>query len=51
MPGDDAPLPRCPTCGGSESEDIGDDVRRCANCTRVFIPLDVLQDPGEPGGA
>ena len=34
--GDD--LPRCPTCGERDSEDIGQDVRRCRNCTYVWIP-------------
>lgn len=31
--------PRCPTCGERDSEDIGDDVRRCRNCTYVWIPV------------
>ena len=35
---DDA-RPRCPTCGERDSEDIGQDVRRCRNCTYVWIPV------------
>jgi len=31
--------PRCPTCGERDSEDIGQDVRRCRNCTYVWIPI------------
>ncbi len=30
--------PPCPTCGERGSEDIGQDVRRCDNCTYVWIP-------------
>jgi ribosomal protein L37AE/L43A len=35
---DDA-QPRCPTCAERDSEDIGQDVRRCRNCTYVWIPV------------
>ena len=40
--GDD--LPRCPTCGERDSEDIGQDVRRCRNCTYVWIPAGLEPD-------
>ena len=30
--------PCCPTCVERDSEDIGQDVRRCSNCTYVWIP-------------